>query len=69
MQKDKSSKYWGFLEQNEAIKDTIQPDSGAGIGKEVFLLTLSNTGFFRLSLHGGGGGGWKVVAAYNFGTI
>ena len=35
---------------------------------EYLLLTLSNTGFFRLSLHGGGGGGGVVVAC-NFGTI
>ena len=31
---------------------------------EYLLLTLSNTGFFRLSLHGGGGGGewlWPVT--------
>ena len=30
MEKDKNNKYWEYLEQNEAIKDTGQPDIGAG---------------------------------------
>ena len=34
MERDKNSEYWGFLGQNEAIKDTTQPD----IGKEIILL-------------------------------
>ena len=36
MENDKNSKYWGYMEQNEAVKDTIQPDIGAG--KEITLL-------------------------------
>ena len=36
MKKDKNSKYWGYMEQNEAVKDTIQPD--IGVGKEIILL-------------------------------
>ena len=36
MEKDKNSKYWGFMEQDEAINETIQPDIGAG--KEIILL-------------------------------
>ena len=37
MEKDKNSKYWGYMEQNEAVKDAIQPDIGV-IGKEIILL-------------------------------
>ena len=37
---DRIGKYWGFMEQNEAIKDTIQPDIGAG--KEIILLIYEN---------------------------
>ena len=36
MEKDKNSKYWGYMEQNEAVKDTIQPD--IGVGKEIIIL-------------------------------
>ena len=36
MEKDKNSKYWGFMELKEAIKETIQPVIGAG--KEIILL-------------------------------
>ena len=36
MKKDKNSKYWGYMEQNEAVKNTIQPD--IGVGKEIILL-------------------------------
>ena len=36
MEKDKNSKYWGYMEQNEAVKDAIQPD--IGVGKEIILL-------------------------------
>ena len=25
---DKNSKYWGCMEQKEAVKDTVQPDIG-----------------------------------------
>ena len=35
MEKDNNSKYWGYMEQNEAIKDTIQPD--IGVGKEIVI--------------------------------
>ena len=30
MEKDKNGKYWGYMEQNEAVKDAIQPDISAG---------------------------------------
>ena len=33
MEKDINSKYWGYMQQNEAVKDTIQPD--IGVGKEI----------------------------------
>ena len=33
---DKNGKYWGYMEQNEAVKDTIQPD--IGVGKEIISL-------------------------------
>ena len=36
MEKDTNSKYWGYMEQNEAVKDTIQP--GIGVGKDIILL-------------------------------
>ena len=36
MKKNKNSKYWGYMEQNEAVKDAIQPD--VGVGKEIILL-------------------------------
>ena len=36
MEKDKNGKYWGYMEQNEAVKDAIQPDIGAGT--EIILL-------------------------------
>ena len=36
MEKDKNSKYWGYMEQNEAVKDAIQPE--IGVGKEIILL-------------------------------
>ena len=36
MEKDKNSKYWEYMEQNEAVKDAIQPD--IGVGKEIILL-------------------------------
>ena len=36
MKKDKNNKYWGCMEQNEAVKDTIQPD--IGVGEEIILL-------------------------------
>ena len=36
MKKNKNSKYWEYMEQNEAVKDAIQPD--VGVGKEIILL-------------------------------
>ena len=36
MEKDKNSKYWEYMEQNEVVKDAIQPD--IGVGKEIILL-------------------------------
>ena len=36
MEKDTNGKYWGYMEQNEAVKDTIQP--GIGVGKDIILL-------------------------------
>ena len=30
MEKDKNSKYWRYMEQNEVVKNTIQPDIGVG---------------------------------------
>ena len=36
MEKDTNSKYWGYMEQNEAVKDTIQP--GIGVGKKIILV-------------------------------
>ena len=30
MEKDKNSKYWWYMEQNEVVKDTIQLDIGVG---------------------------------------
>ena len=35
MEKDKNSEYWGYMEQNEAVK-AIQPE--IGVGKEIILL-------------------------------
>ena len=49
MEKDKNSKYWGYMEQNEAVRDTIQPD--IGVGKDIILLTyehnVSQSSWFR----------------------
>ena len=36
MEKDKNSKYWGYMDLNEAVRDKIQPD--IGVGKEIILL-------------------------------
>ena len=53
METDKNCKYLGFMEQNEAIKDTIQPDIGAG--KEVILLiyglNVSNSSWLNFRKH------------------
>ena len=36
MEKDKNSKYWGYMELNEAVRDKLQPN--IGVGREIILL-------------------------------
>ena len=36
---------------------------------QITILTLFRLGFLRVAQLGGGGGGWKVPAAYNSKTI
>ena len=43
MEKDKNSKYWGYMEQKEAVKDAIQPN--IGVGKEIILLIYEHECF------------------------